>query len=404
MSKSSFFVGQPIFSQILNLLSKSDIRKAAKKYSTDRYCKKFKTNDHLLVMLYAIFNRCTSLREVTTGIMACHSKLFHLGVQYTIRRSTLSDANKRRDADVFQDIYMSLYGRYRKVLSDSQPRKVSRKLFIMDSTTISLFQEILKAAGRPSNNGKRKGGIKAHTLMKADEDVPQLVRFSPGAANDVSFMKSVSVPMGSVLVFDRGYRDYSQLDRWNTEGVTWVSRIRAGAVAETLFQKSLTAYHRTQGVISDTVVCLGNHVNDKLTKVQARLIVYFDKDNNRTFEFITNNMDYSPLTIAQLYKKRWQIEILFKRMKQTYPLRDFLGDNENAIKIQIWCALIADLLLKVVHSRTTKNWSFANLASMVRLHLMTYINLYKFLNRPERSLLQTLRRTYHQGQQQLFVT
>ena len=333
MSKSTFFVGQPIFSQILNLLSKSDIQKSSKKYSADRYCKRFKTYDHVLVMLYAIFNRCTSLREVTTGIMACHSKLFHLGVQYTIRRSTLSDANKRRSADVFEDIYSTLYKRFRKTLSDSRGHDFSKKLFIIDSTTISLFQEILKAAGRPSINGRRKGGIKAHTLIKADEDVPQMIRFSPGATNDMTFMKHVSVPKGSILVFDRGYRDFSELDRWTNQGVTWVTRLRRKTVVENVFSKSISTYHKNKGVISDTVVCLGNNINDKLTKVQSRLIIYFDKENDRTFEFITNNFDYSPLTIAHLYKKRWQIESLFKRIKQTYPLRDFLDDNENAIKI-----------------------------------------------------------------------
>jgi hypothetical protein len=297
-----------------------------------------------------------------------------------------------------------LYKRFRKTLSDSRGHDFSKKLFIIDSTTISLFQEILKAAGRPSINGRRKGGIKAHTLIKADEDVPQMIRFSPGATNDMTFMKHVSVPKGSILVFDRGYRDFSELDRWSNQGVTWVTRLRRKTVVENVFSKSISTYHKNKGVISDTVVCLGNNINDKLTKVQSRLIIYFDKENDRTFEFITNNFDYSPLTIAHLYKKRWQIESLFKRIKQTYPLRDFLGDNENAIKIQIWCALIADLLLKVIHCRVTRNWSFANLASMVRLHLMTYINIYKFLNKPERSLLQTFIKVKPLMQQQLFAT
>jgi hypothetical protein len=297
-----------------------------------------------------------------------------------------------------------LYKRFRKTLSDSRGHDFSKKLFIIDSTTISLFQEILKAAGRPSINGRRKGGIKAHTLIKADEDVPQMIRFSPGATNDMTFMKHVSVPKGSILVFDRGYRDFSELDRWTNQGVTWVTRLRRKTVVENVFSKSISTYHKNKGVISDTVVCLGNNINDKLTKVQSRLIIYFDKENDRTFEFITNNFDYSPLTIAHLYKKRWQIESLFKRIKQTYPLRDFLGDNENAIKIQIWCALIADLLLKVIHCRVTRNWSFANLASMVRLHLMTYINIYKFLNKPERSLLQTFIKVKPLMQQQLFAT
>jgi hypothetical protein len=399
MNKSNFFTGQPIFSQIINLLFKGDIRSAAQRLSADRYCKKFKTYDHLVVMLYTIFNRCSSIREVTTGIMACNSKLWHLGVVYAIRRSTLSDSNKRRSHEVFEDIYRSLYRRYAKVLPDSSSNRLRKRLFIADSTTIRLFQEILKAAGCRPVNGKKKGGIKAHTLMKADEDVPQLVRFTAGAANDTTFMKHITLPKGSILVFDRGYNDYKQLDRFTQEAITWVTRVRKQMVIEPLHEKEITAYQHNQGILSDTVVCLGH---DKITKVRARRIIYYDKINNYQFEFLTNNLDFSPLTIAQIYKQRWQIEVLFKRIKQNYPLKNFLGDNENAIKIQIWCALIADLLLKVISSRTIRKWSFSNLASMIRLHLMTYIHLFKFLNHPEKALLKV--NPIRTLQKQLFPT
>jgi hypothetical protein len=404
MSKSTFFTGQPIFSQILNLLSKSEVRKVSKQLAADRYCKKFGSYEHLMVMLYAIFNRCTSIREVITGMMACNSKLFHLGVSYTIRRSTLSDANKRRTYKVFEGIYQSLYNRHRKILPDSQAGKLRKKLFIIDSTTISLFQEILKASGMSPINGKRKGGIKAHTLIKAEEDVPQLIRFTAGAANDITFMKSISLPKGSIVVCDRAYHDYNELDRWSKEGITWVSRTRRGMVIEKLFVKGITAHQQTNGVMSDVIVCLGHNHGDKITKVEARLVTYYDAASERTFEFLTNNLEYSPLTIAQLYKQRWQIETLFKRIKQNYPLRNFLGDNENAIKIQIWCAIIADLLLKIVQSRATKKWSFSNLRSIIRLHLMTYINLYHFLNKPEKTLLRSLKHRQFVIQKQLFAT
>jgi hypothetical protein len=305
---------------------------------------------------------------------------------------------------VFEDIYRSLYRRYAKDLPDSQSQKINKRLFIADSTTISLFQEILKAAGCSPISGKRKGGIKAHTLIKAEEDVPQLIRFTAGAANDTSFMKHITLAKGSILVFDRGYNDYTQLDRFTTEGITWVTRVRRSMVVESLYEKDITSYHQKQGVVSDTVVCLGHNFHDKITKVEARRIVYYDKVSDRQFEFLSNNLELSPLTIAQIYKQRWQIEVLFKRIKQNYPLRNFLGDNENAIKIQIWCALIADLLLKVIHRRTQKKWSFANLASMIRLHLMTYINLFKFLNHPEKALLKINFNTYRPMQHQLFQT
>lgn len=173
MAKSTFFTGQPVFSQLLNLISRADVQKSVRAFASDHYCKKFRTGDHLVVMLYAIFNRCTSIREVITGVMACHSKLLHLGLNYTIRRSTLSDSNSRRTSDVFEDIYKRLYARYHRFLPDSHSNKFKGKLYIIDSTTISLFQEVLKAAGRNPVSGKRKGGIKAHTLVNADEDVPK---------------------------------------------------------------------------------------------------------------------------------------------------------------------------------------------------------------------------------------
>ena len=383
MNKSTFFTGQPIFSQILDLLSISRINKIAHQHRTDRYCKKFRTHDHLIVMLYAIFNRCTSIREVVTGLLACHTKLHHLGMSYSIRKSTLSDANKRRSSDVFEAIYMDLYNRYAKSLPDSQSRKWFSRLFIMDSTTISLFQEILRNAGVSAWNGKRKGGIKAHTLIKADEDVPQLVQLTAAVVNDTNFMSQIHLKKGSIITFDRGYCSYSQLIRWGNNGITWVSRLRKMTAMTPHESKRISPYHQKHGVISDTLVHMGWQ---KKIRLLARIVVYYDAKEKRTFEFLTNNLEFSPLTIAQIYQRRWQIETLFKRIKQNYPLRNFLGDNENAIKIQVWCALIADLLLKIVSKQIKRIWSFANLSSMIRLHLMTYINLRKFLNGPERAL------------------
>lgn len=364
------------------------IKKLAQSYQGDHYCKKFKTYDHLVAMLYTIFNRCTSIREVTTGLMACETKLNHLGINYSVRRSTLSDANSRRDAKIFESIYYWLYKQYHQVLPDSRSKKWSARLYIMDSTTISLFQEILKGAGIRSLNGKRKGGIKAHTLMKADEDIPLFVSFTASACADTGFMKQVNLPKGSILTFDKGYNNYKRLSEWGNQGVSWVSRLRKAAIIELLEQRPLSENQLHQGVRSDQWAILG-HNHHRPTKLKVRLITYFDKENNRQFQFLTNNTNLSALTISNIYRRRWQIETLFKRIKQNYPLRNFLGDSENAIRIQIWCALIADLLLKVIQKQVKRPWSFANLASMIRLHLMTYINLWHFLNQPEKTLHQS---------------
>lgn len=389
MNKNKFFTGQPIFNQIIRLFSSSQIHRISRKFEADRYCKKFKTYDHLIVMLYTIFNRCTSIREVITGLLACNTRLGHLGIQHAVRKSTLSDANRRRDYRVFEGIYNHLHRTYASTLPDSRSKKWINRLYIMDSTTISLFQEILRNAGPSPMNGKRKGGIKAHTLVKADQDVPQLVCMTAGATNDTGFMKQVELPAGSILTFDRGYNDYKRLEYWTGKGVIWVTRLRQLSAVRVVKENTISDHQSANGVLKDSLVVLG-HPHKRITKVNARLITYYDTQQQRTFDFLTNDTRLSALTIAEIYKRRWQIEVLFKRIKQNYPLKNFLGDNENAIKIQIWSALIADLLLKIIQKQVRRVWSFANLSSMIRLHLMTYINLWRFLNNPEQILSQSI--------------
>src|SRR5690348_12253247 len=182
MSKSSFFTGQPIFGQLLKFIPRQLVFRIACDLQADRYCKRFSSYDHLICMLYGVFNNCTSLREITTGMLAWEHRLLHLGIYHHPRRSTISDANNRRNSHVFEAIYRKLHERYGQFLSDSRGKTLRSKLYIFDSTTITLFQEVLKAAGTTPASGKRKGGIKVHTLMRSDQDVPCMVRFSPGAA------------------------------------------------------------------------------------------------------------------------------------------------------------------------------------------------------------------------------
>ena len=390
MSKSTFFTGQPIFSQLLKYVPRDVVASVAIDCKADYYCKRFNSFDHLVTLLYATLNKCSSLREVTTGMLAWEQRLNHLGMKHFPRRSTLSDANRRRSSDVFEKIYMKLLGRYREFLSDSRSKKYESKLYIFDSTTITLFQDVLQGTGVAPLNGKRKGGIKVHTLIKSDEDVPCMVRMSKSAAADSSFLKDVKLPAGSIVVFDRGYNHYATYNTFTELGINWVTRLRERAAFYVIEERSVADSQKEKGILSDQIIMLGaNDSNDKRrTQVRARVISYKDPQSGTCFKFLTNNTKMAPVTIAELYRKRWQIELLFKRIKQNYPLRYFLGESENAIKIQIWCSLIADLLLKIIKKGcTTTKWSFSNLTSMVRLHLMTYIDLFEFLKYPEKSLL-----------------
>ena len=397
MNKSTFFTGQPIFSQLLKFVRKDVIIPIAKHHQADRYSKRFNTYEHLVTMLYSIFNNCNSLREVATGMLASEQRLTHMGIRYHPRRSTISDANNRRHADVFSEIYYNLYNRYASFLSDSRKKSRASKLYIFDATTISLFQEVLRTSGKNPSD-KRKGGIKVHTLIRSDQDVPCMIRYSAAAANDSQFLKEVFLPKGSIIVFDRGYNDYTSFNRFANDNVTWVTRRR-----KQLTYKILQVYKKAnddETIISDEKIQIGHRSG---TKVTARLVHYKDLASGELYEFISNNFRMKAITIARLYQQRWQIELLFKRMKQNYPLKYFLGDSENAIKIQIWCSLIADLILKIVKKGAATKWSFSNLAAMVRLHLMTYIDLGSFLRSPEKALMKVFGKSKQYNHNQLLL-
>ena len=386
MSKARNLTGQPVFSQLLSYVPKGMVDDLARSCGTDKGTRYFTTHSHLVTMLYAVLNNCRSIREVTSGLLAWDHRINHLGMDFFPRRSTISDANQRRSEEVFGKIYERVYARYRRFLPDSRPKKKKSKLFIADSTTISLFQEVMRNAGRSPINGKRKGGVKVHTLIQSDEDVPCLVRFTSGAAADSPFLKEIKLPEGSILAFDKGYNNYSEFQRFSDEGVTWVTRKRKTAVFKRSADLEVSPAQQSKGVQKDQLIVLGHDHNNNQTHVKARLIKYKDSVSRKGFQFITNNTRLSAATLAGVYRQRWQIEVLFKRFKQTYPLKYFLGDSENAIKIQIWCTLIADLLIKITKGIAGKKWSFSNLASLIRLHLMTYVHLATFLINPERTL------------------
>ncbi|MFA6057392.1 MAG: DUF4372 domain-containing protein [Taibaiella sp.] len=212
MGKSTFFTGQPVMNQLLSLIDGNMVRSLARLGQHDHYYKHFDTFSHLVTMLYCALNKCTSSREVVSGMKACHQKLKHLGISKAPGRSTLCDANKKRSFEVFACIYEKLYRRHRQLLPDSR-LKLDPKLFIVDSSTITLFQQILKGTGQPKMNGKRKGGIKVHTLINAADDVPVRITFTSANANDQPFLKEIHLEEGSFIVFDKGYVDYSEYER-----------------------------------------------------------------------------------------------------------------------------------------------------------------------------------------------
>jgi Transposase DDE domain/Domain of unknown function (DUF4372) len=380
MNKSRNFSGHPIIKQVLGFIDSKIIYRTAEKYQSDKYTKKFTTYEHLVTMIFTVISGCSSLREVSSIMLACEGKINHLGLKYFPRRSTLSDANKRRGSEVFADIYYQLYGRYKQFLSDSRVKTPAVKdLLVVDSSTIGLFSDILKGVGRTPLNGKKKGGIKMHTMINAMEDVPCLVKFSSAATHDHTFLKELNLKKGSYVVFDKGYVDYEQYSQWTLDDIFFVTRQKDNAAYTSLLELDIKD-EVDNGVLKDERIQL---IKKDGEPFELRRIAYWHDPHKKVYEFITNNFELEPDKIAEIYKNRWQIESMFKRLKQNFPLKYFLGDSQNAIEIQIWVSLIVQLLMLVIQRKAERKWAYSNMISIIRYHLMTYIDLFKFLKNPE---------------------
>ena len=247
----------------------------------------------------------------------------------------------------------------------------------------------MKAAGY-YRNGNRKGGIKAHMVMSVKDRVPSFVYLSESAKNDRVFMPMLKLPAGSVIAMDKGYVNYSVMNQWTQDKVTWVTRLNERAVYEITEDRVVTQHHNKNGVTNDQNIILGHQqTQDKRPIQRARMVNYYDQTKNRTFTFLTNNLQFSPVTISNIYQRRWDVELLFKRVKQNFQFHNFLGDNENAIKIQVWCSLIADLLIAIVKAKVDlmrkSKWSYRT-SNLILLHLSTYKTYSKLLKSKRQSL------------------
>jgi len=385
MLQNNTFSGQPVFSQIVGLVNRSSFNHLVKASDADRYCKKCGAWEHFVCMLYSIMNNCTSLREVTQGMAAYGDKLNHLGLTYTPPRSTFSDANSRRDETFFGEVYGKLYKHYKAVLSDSPcSNELLKRIYIVDSTTISLFKAILKCVGRKPTDGKSKGGIKVHTMLNAYEQVPQLIHFTDAATHDHTFLSKLDLQPHQIALFDRAYVDYKQYAKWTAAKTFFVTRLKDNAVYEHLVDMEIPDNCPDNYIKDEQITIKYKDEGGKEQLLTLRRVVYYDREKDCIIAFLTNIMDMTTEQIGLLYKQRWQIELLFKQLKQNFPLKYFLGDNENAIKIQIWCTLIANLLFTIIARNLKRKLSFSILVSFTRQHLFSYNKLSDLIEKTER--------------------
>jgi hypothetical protein len=382
MSEVKKFPGQPILSQILDVVPNAIIHAANRKHKSNRYYKRLPLRVHLVSLLYGVFSYCNGLRELCEGLLACEGKLSHLGLDKAPARSTLSDANNKRSYQVFETIYYGLLRQYHSFISDSRLKGLSiRNLKIIDSTTIQLFSELLRGVGRNRLDGARKkGGIKVHAMMDAFSGVTEFVRMTEAREHDRRFLYHLQLPANSWLVFDKAYTVYDQFAKWTVQKIWFATRMKDNAdfhVTKVLVDK--TKKKNAKGVLKEQYITVAVKQNGTVIQRLKLRRISFKTDEGKLYVFVTNNFTLQASQIATIYKNRWMIELLFKQIKQNFPLRYFWGESPNAIKMQVYSVLIAQLLMVVIRKKAATKKSFANMITVIRLHLMSYVELLAFI-------------------------
>jgi len=349
-----------------------------KKHAAERDAKGFTCWTQFVSMLFCQLGRADSLREICNGLGCCLGRLSHIGIAKAPCRSTLSYANEHRPAALFEDLFFTALARFREqqgLGTRKHKFRFKNKLLSLDSTTISLCLTLFPWA----KFRRAKGGVKAHVLLDHDDYLPAYVLLTEAKRNDVKLADSFRLNPGSIVAIDRGYIDYALFGRWSLAGVFFVTRLKENAAFEVVEECEIP---QNRNIRADQFI--------RLTGAQAqadypdllRRIVAWDTENKREIVLLTNLLEFGSTTIAAIYKERWKIELFFKALKQNLTVKTFVGTSENALRIQIWTALIALLLLKWLHHLSKANWSLSNLASMLRLNLFTYRELTQWIDNP----------------------
>lgn len=367
-----------LFSQIIKKIDRSVFKKIVKEKNTDKGCKGFDSWTHLVSMLFCHFAKSTSVRDISNGLRSATGNLNHLGVTRAPSKSSVSYQNKRRDSDLFRDLYYSLLQNLGQQAALKRVKlKIKVPVYLLDSTVVSLCLSVFDWATFRT----KKGAVKMHTLLDYDGKLPVYVNITEGSVGDNKGAYQIPLEKGSVIVADRYYNDFPMLNVWDSKGVFFVIRHKDNLSYSSLKERDLPD-HAAQHVLKDEEIELLNSQSKKKYPGKLRRVVVWDEENQQTIELITNNFKWAAQTIGELYKSRWQIEVFFRDIKQLLHIKTFVGTTKNAVMIQIWTALITILLLKVMKATAKYGWHLSNLVAFIRLNIFVKIDLQKWLDKP----------------------
>jgi hypothetical protein len=367
-----------LFNQLLQHFPRAEFAALVRKHEAERGAKGFTCWTQLVAMLFCQMAHADSLREICNGLACSLGKLVHLGIGVAPNKSTLAYANRHRPAKLYEELFYTALGRFRDEKGLGMRKRKFRfknKLLSLDSTTISLCLEMFPWA----KFRRAKGGVKAHVLLDHDDYLPRYVLITEARRSDVKMADAFPLNPGSIVVMDRGYNDYALFGKWTDDGIHFVTRLKDNAAYEVLEEAPLPA---NRNIRADQLIQFTAEKAQKDCPCLLRRVAVWDAVHEREIVLLTNLQEFGATTVAAIYKDRWEIELFFKALKQNLKVKSFVGTSENALRIQIWTALIAILLLKWLHHLSKARWSLSNLASMLRMNLFTYRDLTAWLDNP----------------------
>jgi hypothetical protein len=364
-----------LFSQLVALFNKGQFYHLVREHRSERYCKRFSSWDHFVAMLFCQLAQAKSLREICGGLASTMGKLRHLGMKDAPKKSTLSYANSHRPWEMYRDLFYQTLDLCKSAAPKKGKFRFKNKLLSLDSTTIALCLSLFPWA----EFRRTKGAIKLHLLLDHEGYFPTYAYISNGNKHDVTIARKVPLPPGSIVTMDRGYNDYKLFAYWTENRISFVTRMKDNADYTVVEETTIPT---TGNVLRDQLVQFNGVQAQKNCPHILRRVVVWDEKNEREIVLLSNHLKFGANTLSAIYKDRWQIELFFKALKQNLKIKTFVGTSENALRIQIWTALIAMLLIKYLQFKSKFQWSLSNLVAFLRWNLFTYRDLWEWIDRP----------------------
>jgi len=367
-----------IFSQVLKLFSRGDFERAVKEHQTERHARGFSSWGQFMAMLFCQLGRAHSLREICGGLACCEGQLKHLGVPVAPKKSTLAYANEHRPWQLYQTVFEHTLGKCQELVSQQGGRKKFRfknKLLSLDGSIIDLSVSMFDWA----KYRQTKGAIKLHLLLDHDGYLPSFALVTEGKTSEIKVARTLRFDPGTILAIDRGYVDYEWFRELTQGEVYFVTRMKEKAVYEV---KDELRVPQNSNVVRDQIIYFPRLAQAGEEPVLFRRVEILDAEKQETVVFLSNLLAFGATTIAAIYKDRWPVELFFKALKQTLKIKTFVGTSANAVRTQVWTALIAMLVLKYLQLKSQFAWSLSNLAALLRQQLFFYRDLYVWLDDP----------------------